>query len=83
MAVIHLSRLWGGEISFEEEREVKHSIPTWEKSIEILGFEHKTDLEEGLTKMWEWKKQQPMRERFVWSEYELEKGIYSYWKNKK
>ena len=74
----------GGEISFEEERhEVKHSIPTWEKSIEILGFEHKTDLEEGLTKMWEWAKQQPMRERFVWSEYELEKGIYSYWKNKK
>ena len=27
-------------------------------------------------------KQQPMRERFVWSEYELEKGIYSLWKNK-
>src|SRR6056300_1269818 len=57
----------GGEISFEEERhEVKHSIPTWEKSVHILGFEHKTDLEEGLTKMWEWAKQQPMRERFVW-----------------
>jgi len=74
----------GGEISFEEERhEVKHSIPTWEKSVHILGFEHKTDLEEGLTKMWEWAKQQPMRERFVWPSYELEKGIYSYWKNKK
>jgi len=74
----------GGEISFEEERhEVKHSIPTWEKSVDILGFEHKTDLEEGLTKMWEWAKQQPMRERFVWPSYELEKGIYSYWKNKK
>jgi len=73
----------GGEISFEEERhEVKHSIPTWEKSVHILGFEHKTDLEEGLTKMWEWAKQQPMRERFVWPEYELEKGIYSFWKNK-
>ena len=26
---------------------------------------------------------QPMKERFVWSEYELEKGIYSFWKNKK
>ena len=73
----------GGEISFEEERhEVKHSIPTWEKSVHILGFEHKTDLEEGLTKMWEWAKQQPMRERFVWPSYELEKGIYSYWKNR-
>ena len=41
------------------------------------------NLEEGLTKMWEWAKQQPMRERFVWPSYELEKGIYSYWKNKK
>jgi len=71
----------GGEISFEEERhEVKHSIPTWQKSIDILGFEHKTDLREGLIKMWEWAKQQPMRKRFVWSTYELDKGIYSYWK---
>ena len=74
----------GGEISFEEERhEVKHSIPTWEKSVEILEFKHKTDLEEGLTQMWEWAQKQPMRERFVWPSYELEKGIYSYWKNKK
>ena len=74
----------GGEISFEEERhEVKHSIPTWEKSVEILEFKHKTDLEEGLTQMWEWAQKQPMRERFVWPSYELEKGIYSYWKTKK
>ena len=32
--------------------------------------------------MWEWAKKQPMRERFVWSKYELDKGIYSFWKNK-
>mgnify|MGYP000492040757 FL=1 len=32
--------------------------------------------------MWDWAQKQPMRERFVWSEYELDKGIYSYWKNK-
>ena len=30
--------------------------------------------------MWKWAKQQPMRERFVWPSYELEKGIYSFWK---
>jgi UDP-glucose 4-epimerase len=71
----------GGEILYLEGRhEVKHSIPTFQKSIDILGFEHKTDLKEGLTKMWEWAKQQPKRERFVWSEYELDKGIYSFWK---
>jgi len=65
----------------EARHEVKHSIPTHQKSIDILGFEHKTDLKKGLTEMWKWAKQQPMRERFVWSSYELEKGIYSFWKN--
>ena len=67
---------------FESRHEVKHSIPTFQKSIDILGFEHKTNLKEGLTEMWEWAKKQPMRERFVWPSYELEKGIYSFWKNK-
>jgi UDP-glucose 4-epimerase len=71
----------GGSVKhFEQRHEVKHSVPTWEKSVELLGFEHKTDLKEGLTKMWEWAKQQPIRERFVWSSYELDKGIYSFWK---
>ena len=71
----------GKRVYLEERHEVKHSIPTYQKSIDILGFEHKTDLKEGLTKMWEWAKEQPMRERFVWPFYELDKGIYSYWKN--
>ena len=72
------------EVQYLEKRhEVKHSIPTFQKSIDLIGFEHKTDLKEGLTKMWDWVKYQPMKERFVWSEYELEKGIYSFWKNKK
>ena len=71
----------GSRVYLEERHEVKHSIPTYQKSIDILGFEHKTDLEEGLTKMWEWAKQQPKRKRFVWPFYELDKGIYSYWKN--
>ena len=70
-----------GKVVYKEARhEVKHSIPTYQKSIDLLGFEHKTDLKEGLTEMWKWAQQQPMRERFVWSSYELEKGIYSYWK---
>jgi UDP-glucose 4-epimerase len=66
----------------EQRHEVKHSIPTWQKSEEILNFAHKTSLEVGLTKMWEWTKTQPNRDRFVWENYELEKGIYSFWKNK-
>jgi len=66
----------------EARHEVKHSIPTFQKSIDILGFEHKTDLKEGLRQMWNWAKKQPMKERFVWDNYELDKGIYSFWKTK-
>ena len=74
----------GGSVQYHEQRhEVKHSIPTWQKSIDLLDFEFKTDLKEGLTKMWEWAKKQPVRERFVWPSYELDKGIYSFWKTKK
>ena len=68
-------------VFMEARHEVKHSIPTYQKSVDILDFKHKTDLEAGLTEMWKWAKQQPMRDRFVWPSYELDKGIYSFWKN--
>jgi UDP-glucose 4-epimerase len=71
----------GSKIVYKEARhEVKHSIPTYQKSIDILGFEHKTSLKDGLTEMWAWAQQQPTRDRFVWPSYELDKGIYSFWK---
>lgn len=71
----------GGTVVYKEARhEVKESIPTWQKSVDILGFEHKTHLRNGLEKMWVWVQKQPMRERFVWDNYELDKGIYSFWK---
>jgi len=69
------------EIVYKEQRhEVKHSIPSFAKSIDILGFEHKTELYPGLKDMWEWAKLQPNRKQFVWPEYEIEKGLYSFWK---
>ena len=41
-----------GEITYLEARhEVKHSIPTYKKSVDILEFKHKTSMREGLTKM--------------------------------
>jgi UDP-glucose 4-epimerase len=73
----------GTRTYLEPRHEVRHAIPTFEKSIHLLGFEHKTNLSEGLYKMWEWAKSQPNRKQFIWPEYELEKGIYSFWKNKK
>tara|TARA_B110000240_G_C13503116_1_gene454785 strand:+ start:198 stop:1223 length:1026 start_codon:yes stop_codon:yes gene_type:complete len=65
----------------EGRHEVKHSIPTYQKSVDILGFKYKTSMVDGLTQMWEWAQKQPMRDRFVWPNYELDKGIYSFWKN--
>ena len=67
----------------EGRHEVKQAIPTYQKSMDLLGFEYKTTMYNGLTRMWEWAKNQPMRDRFEWSEYELDKGIYSFWENKK
>lgn len=64
----------------EQRHETKHAYSTWDKSVELLGFQHNIDLEEGLTRMWEWAKEQPNRERFVWPEYELDNGIYEFWK---
>ena len=71
----------GEIVHLEGRHEVKHSIPTYQKSIDLLDFKYKTTMKEGLTKMWEWAKNQPMRDRFVWPKYEIEKGIYSFWKN--
>ena len=67
-------------IFLESRHEVKHSIPTYQKSIDILGFEHKTSLKDGLREMYQWALKQPNRDRFVWPSYELDKGIYSFWK---
>ena len=73
----------GTRTYLEPRHEVKHAIPSFQKSIDLLGFEHKTNLSEGLYKMWEWAKTQPNRKQFIWQELEIKKGIYSFWKNKK
>ncbi|OEK06762.1 NAD-dependent epimerase/dehydratase family protein [Roseivirga misakiensis] len=70
-----------GEVAFREQRhEVKNAHPTWQKSVDILAFEDKTDLRTGLSIMWEWAKRQSYREKFVWDQYELDQGIYDFWK---
>ncbi len=83
-AEILVDIMGGGEIEFLEQRhEVKNAHPTWEKSVKMLDFKDETDLRTGLSEMWAWAKGQPKRERFVWSEYELDKGIYEFWKKSK
>ena len=76
-----LAEVMGGakKIYLEGRHEVHTAVPTYQKSIDILEFKHEHNLKEGLEKMWEWAKQQPMKERFVWPQYELDKGIYKFW----
>jgi len=70
-----------GNVVYKEQRhEVKNAHPNYQKSIDVLQYEDKTSLHDGLTQMWEWAKTQPKRERFVWGDYEINKGIYSFWK---
>lgn len=69
------------KIEYKEPRhEVKHATTTCKKSKNILGYKQTTPLKEGLKKMWEWAQKQPMREQYKWNNYEIEKGIYSFWK---
>lgn len=72
----------GTVVHKDARHEVKHAVPTWQKSVDILGFNHKTDLYNGLTEMWKWAQQQPNRPRFIWPSYELDNGIYNFWKIK-
>ncbi|MBL0882574.1 MAG: NAD-dependent epimerase/dehydratase family protein [Chitinophagaceae bacterium] len=68
-------------IQFLEQRhEVKNAYSTHERSVELLGYEDKTSLQQGLTIMWAWAKQQPERVQKAWESYELDNGIYGFWK---
>ena len=41
-------------VHLEARHETKYAWSTWEKSVKLLDFKHQVDLEEGLSKMWEW-----------------------------
>ena len=63
----------------EERNEVKHAYCNHEKAKTILNFNDETDIERLITKMFDWAKSQPNRQ-VKDMKYEIEKGIYSYWK---
>jgi UDP-glucose 4-epimerase len=71
---------YGKKVYLEERHEVKYAWSTWKKSQDILFYEDKTSLKDGLTEMWNWAKIQPNRIQKKWDSYEVERGIYSYWK---
>lgn len=69
-------------VYLEPRHEVKEAYCEHKKSIDLLGYEEKISLYDGLKDMWDWAKTQPNREVKKWDEYEIEKNIYSYWRNK-
>ena len=72
----------GSKVYLEQRHEVKDAWVSHDKIKNLLNFKNPTSLEDGLTKMWDWAKQQQNRERKVWSSYELDKGIYKFWEIK-
>ena len=64
----------------EKRHEVKFAVPSYQKSIDILEYKEVFNIEYGLRTMYEWAKTQPNRSQYKWPEYEINKGIYSYWK---
>lgn len=69
------------KVEYKEERyEVKYAVPTFNKSRKILDYKQTTSLLCGMDEMWEWAKEQPNRPQYKWENYEINKGIYSYWK---
>jgi len=72
----------GNKIHLEKRHEVKDAWVSHEKIKSVLGFKATTDLRTGLSKMWNWAKDQPIKSQKLWNNYELDVGIYSYWRTK-
>ena len=70
----------GNKIHLEQRHEVKNAWVTHDKIKNILGYKQVTSFRDGLSMMWDWAKKQPMRNRKLWDNYELDVGIYNYWK---
>lgn len=77
-----LKEITGGETMYLEQRhEIKDAYPTYDKSISLIDYKDITTFKTGLEKMWEWAIQQPKRTQKIWDKFELNNGIYSYWKH--
>lgn len=72
-----------GKKEYQEQRhEVKDAWASHDNIKNILNYKQITSLRDGLTDMWNWAKIQPIRKQKLWTEFELDKGIYNYWKIK-
>jgi len=78
-----LCEIVGGDVSIvklQGRHEVKNAYCTHMKSVDLLSFEMRTSLRDGLAKMWAWARKQPYRSQMKWDRFEIEDGLYGYWK---
>jgi UDP-glucose 4-epimerase len=68
------------KVHLEARNEVHTAYCDHTKAKELLGFEDGTDLKETIRDMFGWAIEQPSRD-VKSMPYELEKGMYSYWRN--
>lgn len=71
----------GTKVYHEGRHEVKNAWCDVTKAKERLGFEDKTNLEDGIRKMYAWAKTSPKRPVERFEGIEIKKGLYSFWKN--
>lgn len=67
-------------VHLEPRHEVKDAYCDHTKVKTVVGFEPKTNLREMLRQMWEWAITQPNRPVKEFEKFELEDGLYSFWK---
>jgi UDP-glucose 4-epimerase len=65
-------------IHLEPRNEVKHAWSTHQKSIDLLDYKEQIDLIQGIKKMWEWARIQPIEEQ-KFMNYEIDNKLYTYW----
>lgn len=77
-------RVMGVEVSpihVPPRTEIKHAHCLNEKAKRILGYEDKTSLQEGLSRMAAWAKTVGPQQPTVWEGYELTKNLPEFWKS--
>lgn len=66
----------------DRPQEVKVSYPSHEKAKKTFGYEAKVGFDEGITKMAEWVKTQPIHEFVYFDDVEIENKLPKVWKEK-
>jgi len=70
----------GGRIEFHQQRrEVREAWCTTARSEDLLGYQDRTPLDEGLRQMWQWAREHSHPKHYP-VPIEVEQGLYPYWR---